>query len=162
MKDRIRQIQTQMNFSQVQFSSETGISTATLSGIYTGRTQPTNAIISRIHTRFPEISISWLMFGEGNMMEAEGNEQKQSEGAQYDLFASADLSAADQGLPVSGAVQQSQNEANGSQNNHPQRQQQVASPVTIVKEVVKNVDKPQRRITEIRVFFDDGTYETYG
>lgn len=162
MKDRIRQIQTQMNFSQVQFSSETGISTATLSGIYTGRTQPTNAIISRIHTRFPEISISWLMFGEGNMMEAEGNEQKKSEGAHYDLFASADLSAADQGLPMSGAVQQSQNEANGSQNNHPQRQQQVASPMTIVKEVVKNVDKPQRRITEIRVFFDDGTYETYG
>jgi hypothetical protein len=30
-----------------------------------------------------------------------------------------------------------------------------------VREVVKYLDKPQRRITEIRVFYDDGTYETF-
>ena len=31
----------------------------------------------------------------------------------------------------------------------------------VIREVVKYVDKPQRRITEIRIFFDDGTYETF-
>ena len=27
--------------------------------------------------------------------------------------------------------------------------------------VVKNIDKPQRKITEIRIFFDDQTWETF-
>ena len=31
----------------------------------------------------------------------------------------------------------------------------------IVRESVKYIDKPQRKITEIRVFYDDGTYETF-
>ena len=31
----------------------------------------------------------------------------------------------------------------------------------IVRETIKYLDKPQRKITEIRVFFDDGTYETF-
>ena len=33
--------------------------------------------------------------------------------------------------------------------------------VSVVREVVKYIDKPQRKITEIRVFFDDGTYEVF-
>jgi hypothetical protein len=31
-----------------------------------------------------------------------------------------------------------------------------------IREIVKYTDKPQRKITEIRIFFDDGTYETFG
>ena len=27
--------------------------------------------------------------------------------------------------------------------------------------IVKNIDKPQRKITEIRIFFDDQTWETF-
>ncbi len=31
----------------------------------------------------------------------------------------------------------------------------------IIRETVKYIDKPQRRITEIHVFYDDGTFETF-
>jgi hypothetical protein len=30
-----------------------------------------------------------------------------------------------------------------------------------VQYIEKYIDKPQRKITEIRIFFDDGTYETF-
>ena len=30
-----------------------------------------------------------------------------------------------------------------------------------VQEVVKYIDKPQRRITSITIFFDDGSFETF-
>ena len=33
--------------------------------------------------------------------------------------------------------------------------------IPVVREVVKYVDKPQRKITEIRIFFDDGTFEVF-
>ena len=31
----------------------------------------------------------------------------------------------------------------------------------IVREEIKYVEKPARKITEIRIFFDNGTYETF-
>jgi hypothetical protein len=46
--------------------------------------------------------------------------------------------------------------AEGNANNEPHE-----TAVSVVREVVKYIDKPQRKITEIRVFFDDGTYEVF-
>ena len=49
-----------------------------------------------------------------------------------------------------------------SSQNPVQNQSQQTLPVQpIVRETIKYLDKPQRKITEIRVFFDDGTYETF-
>lgn len=31
----------------------------------------------------------------------------------------------------------------------------------VVREVVKYIDKPKRKVTEVRIFFDDGTFETF-
>lgn len=43
-----------------------------------------------------------------------------------------------------------------------QNTEQPVPPIApVIHEVVKYIDKPQRKITEIRVFFDDGTYETF-
>ena len=36
-----------------------------------------------------------------------------------------------------------------------------STPKNIEQYVVKNIDKPQRKITEIRIFFDDQTWETF-
>ena len=36
-----------------------------------------------------------------------------------------------------------------------------ASPKEIVREEIKYIEKPARKITEIRIFFDNGTYETF-
>ena len=33
--------------------------------------------------------------------------------------------------------------------------------IPAVREVVKYIDKPQRRITSITIFFDDGSFETF-
>ena len=35
------------------------------------------------------------------------------------------------------------------------------SPKEIVREEIKYIEKPARKITEIRIFFDNGTYETF-
>ena len=34
-------------------------------------------------------------------------------------------------------------------------------PKEIVREEIKYIEKPARKITEIRIFFDNGTYETF-
>ena len=37
----------------------------------------------------------------------------------------------------------------------------VFTPKEIVREEIKYIEKPARKITEIRIFFDNGTYETF-
>jgi hypothetical protein len=35
------------------------------------------------------------------------------------------------------------------------------TPKEIVKQEIRYIEKPSRKITEIRIFFDDNTYETF-
>lgn len=140
MKDRIRQLQESKKMSQKDFAAQLCVAEATLSSVYTGRTRPTNNLVSAIHECFPEVSIPWLMFGEGEMVETPaqgtsadapqlaGQTSQQSAAMPQDLFSAA-------------------------QSMHPS--------ASVVHETVKYIDKPQRKITEIRVFYDDGTFETF-
>ena len=136
MKDRIYQLMKYQRMSQKEFAATLCIAEGTLSGIFTGRTRPTNNIVNAIHECFPHISINWLMFGEGEML-LDGASSKTPESAtgQSDLFSP-------ESTPSS--------EGNSAPTSVPQ-----------VHEVVKYIDKPQRKITEIRVFYDDGTFETF-
>ena len=136
MKDRIYQLMKYQGMSQKEFAATLCIAEGTLSGIFTGRTRPTNNIVNAIHECFPHISINWLMFGEGNMLLDEASSQAADAASeQSDLFTSATAPST---------------EVNST-----------PSPAPQIQEVVKYIDKPQRKITEIRVFYDDGTFETF-
>ena len=136
MKDRIYQLMKYQGMSQKEFAATLCVAEGTLSGIFTGRTRPTNNIVNAIHECFPHISINWLMFGEGDMLLDEGTSQaSDTASGQPDLFTGTTVPSS---------------EVNPT-----------PSPVPQIQEVVKYIDKPQRKITEIRVFYDDGTFETF-
>ncbi|MBQ7181010.1 MAG: helix-turn-helix domain-containing protein [Bacteroidaceae bacterium] len=145
MKDRIYQLMKQQGMSQKQFANELCVGEATLSSIFTGRTRPTTNIISNIHERFPEVSIPWLMFGEGDMYAGETV-------SEHLLTASSDVNDVSPAADMFSEMRS---------------QEPVSIPTSmpptmpLMRETIKYVDKPQRKITEIRVFFDDGTYETF-
>ena len=145
MKDRIYQLMKQQGMSQKQFANELCLGEATLSSIFTGRTRPTSATIAAIHERFPEVSIPWLMFGEGDMLAGETVKE---------------TPIADQSSPApsSEPIQDSLFPSSES----PAAPSASTPPQQILRETIKYIDKPQRKITEIRVFFDDGTYEIFG
>ncbi len=145
MKDRIYQLMKQQGMSQKQFANELCVGEATLSSIFTGRTRPTTNIISNIHERFPEVSIPWLMFGEGDMYAGETV-------SEHLLTTSSDVNDVPPAADLFSEMRS---------------QEPISTPTSVpptmplMRETIKYVDKPQRKITEIRVFFDDGTYETF-
>lgn len=130
--------------TQKEFANELCIAEGTLSSVFTGRTRPTNNFVYAIHERFPNVNISWLMFGEGDMFSSEDGDLGQP-AAQYasagsDMHSKADV-----------AVQQDMFST-------------PPNPAMIgqaMQGAVKYIEKPMRKITEIRVFYDDGTYETF-
>lgn len=170
MKDRIRQLMMDKGMSQKSFASELCIAEATLSGIFNGRTRPTNLTVSAIHERFPDVNISWLMFGEGEMYVSSLKEQSEGEehgdvsashGAGDDLFSLPHASAAMQNVngqvsDVNGAMSQGAQMVPGGVIGNG-----LSAVPPQVQYIERYVDRPQRKITEIRIFFDDGTYETF-
>ena len=157
MKDRIRQIMESQHMTQQVFADYIGQSPATLSSIFNGRTRPTLNIVEAIKKKIPNISTDWLMFGSGEMYQ--------------DIPQRADTTLPQSETGVEGSIQVQHPTLDFD---HPQQStsQNVISPYSnsngvkntrpeIVREEIKFVDKPQRKVIEIRVFYDDQTWDTF-
>ena len=186
--ERILEIIKVKHLNNVQFCNLTGVSSATLSHITSGRSNPTLTILRNIINGFPDLNPIWVYSGEGNMFKDTSNES--------DSFLDETQSEA---TPVSGAVappslteSSNANDSfvpNGSRGGRSlgslftsdtsggvdalkplarsaaEQTASMASLSDVVRETIAQVQPQQRRvrkITEIRIFFDDGTYESFG
>ncbi len=147
MKDRIRKVMESQHMTQQVFAEFIQIAPATLSSIFTGRTRPTLTIVEAIKNKIPNISTDWLLFGNGDMY-IDGEDADLSEKAQDD----------------SGRVTERMLDFDDQQPSpsvKPSSVSGVQFSYSDTKNIVKNFDKPQRKITEIRIFYDDQTWETF-
>lgn len=65
---RLKILMEKMGISNSQFADECKISRPTLSQLITGRNKKvSDVIISQIHAAYPNLSVLWLLFGEGEM-----------------------------------------------------------------------------------------------
>ena len=153
MKDRIRQIMDSQHMSQQVFADYLGVGAATLSSIFNGRTRPTLNIVEAVKKKIPNINTDWLMFGSGEMF----------------LPDNSTLFQSNEGGETPSLSQSPMLEFESSASPTPQNGPSTTPIINSVKSTrlemprdeVKVVDKPQRRITEIRVFYDDQTWETF-
>ena len=161
MKDRIKKIMELQHVTQQEFADKLNIAPATLSSIFTGRTRPTLAIVDAIKTRYPQISTDWLMFGKGNMLES-GVSGGDNVGSDSQVEAGClqvvddNMQAADNNVQV--------HESASRDNIQPAvvtEQPVCKSRETVAVEVKKCDTIRQRHISEIRIFYDDQTWETF-
>ena len=163
MKERILQIMRRENMTQQEFAKAIEVSPASLSNIFNGKTNPTNNHVSAIHRRFPDININWLMFGEGDMYATVSDETKDSvNGGESTIKSGAEKAPIDaSGEPMLFDISDPEQYAAWARMEDIKDVDDQNRQIPVVREVVKYVDKPQRKITEIRIFFDDNTYETF-
>ncbi len=133
--------------NQKEFSSATGIATATLSNIFNGRTSATLNHAKAIHTRFPDLRMEWLLFGEGDM------HVRKTEPSSH-LWAPTLF---DERLMPDTTPCVAEAPAQGT----PQPEVSRDLLVETVREAVRQIERPRRNVVEIRVFFDDGTYDVF-
>ena len=157
MKDRIRQIMESQHMTQQVFADYIGQSPATLSSIFNGRTRPTLNIVEAIKKKIPNISTDWLMFGSGDMYLLDQNPEN---GTQEMTDQGADGTPMNQNLMFdfeSSPTPTPQNGLSTTPNINSVRNTRL----DLEHKEVKTIDKPARCITEIRVFYDDQTWETF-
>ena len=148
------------HMTQQVFADYIGQSPATLSSIFNGRTRPTLNIVEAIKKKIPNISTDWLMFGSGSMYlpepgasnhDDEGDNTTSSQLFNASPSQSQMLMFDDIPSPTPQNAVQQPMQTNSVRNTRPE----------IARTEVKYVDKPQRRVKEIRVFYDDQTWETF-
>ena len=146
--------------TQQVFADFIGLAPATLSSIYNERTRPTLSVVEAIKKKIPNISTDWLMFGSGDMYVASSASPAPADS----LFP-----AEEGGVNGGQFVQNPMLDFDQSQSPTPQQGTQApysfnsvkSTPSNIERTEVKIIDKPQRKVKEIRVFYDDQTWETF-
>ncbi|MBF1528710.1 MAG: helix-turn-helix transcriptional regulator [Prevotella salivae] len=150
MKDRIKMIMESQHMTQQTFAQFIQISPASLSSIFTGRTKPTLAIAEAIKSKLPTLSTDWLLFGSGPMyMTGKSDSESTTENTPstpQELM--VDFEEASNVVTTPPANQSNSQGVDLTRNNNHNI-------------ITKIIDNKQRKIVEIRVFYDDSTWETF-
>ena len=149
MKDRIAKIMQKEEMTAGQFAEKIGLSPSSLSHILNGRNNPSLDVIMKIHKACNYVNLPWLIYGEGEM-------EGQPEVPKSDNVGISGVSLFDEStfFAPEGTDERENRKEIASKS-------PVYTPKEIVREEIKYIEKPARKITEIRIFFDNGTYETF-
>ena len=80
---RLKLLITDLGINSSVFADTCGISRATLSQLLTGRNKKINDIlISQIHKAYPNLSIMWLLFNEGDMWSKSSHQDNTSDSSE--------------------------------------------------------------------------------
>ena len=146
MKDRIIEIMNYLQMKPSSFATATNIKLATLSQIINGRNNPSLEVVSKIRTTFPFLSYDWIISGEGNMCKEEPTlpfaENEHSKMDENPLFSSERTDDAE--YRKENGLNQAKNQCKYSD-----------------IEEIRYIERPAKKIKEIKIFFDDDTYETF-
>ena len=142
--------------TQQVFADYIGLAPATLSSIFNGRTRPTLNVVEALKRKIPNINFDWLMLGVGPMYIDQSINEAAAESADdhqeprprienpmldFDQSPSPTPQSAPQRVTFVNSVRNTRQETE--------------------REDLKIIDKPQRKVIEIRVFYDDQTWDTF-
>lgn len=163
---RIKTFLTQNGIAYSIFADKCEIPRPTLSQLLNGRNKKvSNEIIDKIHVAYPELSIMWLMFGEGAMIAEIGKNETTPFDSQVDeneiFFDENSFSGNDANLT------NDENPARLSATSASEGGNQMAE---MLKSLSKNFNKAggkqegnsaARRIVNIMVFYSDNSFESF-
>ena len=149
--------------TQQEFSQFLEMSPASLSSIFTGRTNPTLNVVESIKKKFENINLEWLMFGNGSMF----NVQEGTDEIDLNDNSAGSSDVMPDNKNMDNPITESQYRNNMRCDN---------ARMTVGRDSVQNVsgitnndmitgmkcfNNNRRKIKEIRVFYDDQTYESF-
>lgn len=156
MKDRIKQIMESQHMTQQIFADFIGIAPATLSGIFTERTKPTLNTVEAIKRKLPLLSTDWLMFGKGPMFVDSGVADEtiaSTPSPKVEQMVTEATLDFGQSIPTSSpqVIVRTTPSMPGTKSTR----------MEMDMEKMNSSERNQRKVTEIRVFYDDQTWESF-
>lgn len=173
--ERLKTFIESKGLSYSQFADSCGIPRPSLSQLLTGRNKKVNdVLIGQIHKTFPELSIIWLLFGEGNMDSAsrtDGDEEKNEVsdfGSDAFSYPGSDSQESNKILfsSRSSAVNEisKENALKSPQSAYQLNDVQIDIMKNKIKELQGQIEKMRknpRKAVQITVYYEDNTFETF-
>lgn len=154
---RLKSIIEALGLSDSQFADRCSITRPTLSLLLSGKNKKISDImLSQIHDAFPNVSILWLLFGEGEMFKKDDNNEKSSSNLNEDpFFKNRDTDDKEELNLVNvkqleNIIQDVINKTFTSSFNNLERIIQKSQEISL-----------QRKVSKITVYYDDSTFETF-
>ncbi|MBO5443957.1 MAG: hypothetical protein J5995_01225 [Muribaculaceae bacterium] len=154
--------------STTQFADSCEIPRPSFSQLLSGRNQKvSDVIIRKIHSVYPELSVSWLLFSEGEMKisQHEDAPEMDSSVSDSDPIAKNDGHISENPNIGKGNVENSNlrgltpNDfnANTITNQHVEDSKKIIE----LQSQIENLQKNPRKVVQITVYYDDSTFETF-
>ena len=136
------------------------------SQLLSGRNQKvSDVLIQKIHKAFPDLSVIWLMFGEGSMLNSEnkstegGNEEEPSKPSE--MHSEIPETRINGQLPPGYSNVNSLTQTQNAPNNNIIQQLEENKKILELQLQIEKLKANPRRVTKITVFYDDLTYESF-
>lgn len=178
--DRLKSFIEHKGLSYSQFADTCGIPRPSLSQLLTGRNKKiSDILVGQIHNMFPELSIVWLLFGEGSMENWRDLEERQQDRRrdidnlpefEEGLFA-IDNQRKSESKKIVFSNSRTGNNENKKENpliSYPESSQaadlkieKLQSKIKELQGQIENLRKNPRKVSHITVYYDDSTFETF-
>ena len=175
MRERIKEIIEREGMGQSQFADFIGVNRPTLSHILAGRNNPSMEVVMKIHQKFPKINLLWLLDGMGSY-EADAMPDYPNSTLIEEQVAYSDNMVHEQQSLASSQLQSHiyqgelfaenavfASESTGAVKNRKEMPLQTPQKTPYLSDTQLECARKslQRKIVEIKIFFNDGTYETF-
>ncbi|MCH5241669.1 MAG: helix-turn-helix transcriptional regulator [Muribaculaceae bacterium] len=154
---RLKTLIEALGLSDSQFADKCEISRSTLSLILSGKNKKiSDVMLSQIHSAFPEVSILWILFGEGDKFSKEENQSNINQNIAENSIFQDNSSQLDEQLNLV-SLNQLENIIKDIVNksfNHT---------ISTLENLVLKTSEPSslRKVSKITVYYGDSTFETF-
>ena len=167
---RLKLFMDSIGVQSSQFADSCEIPRPSFSQLLSGRNQKvSDVLIKKIHSAYPELSILWLMFGEGNMVS--GSEESKEVSSSVEPKKSSEGSPQiESRLPENPTEDQDNalysnlrglTTIDKQSNNTIYQQLEENKKIIELQMQIEKLQKNPRRVTQITVYYDDSTFETF-
>lgn len=154
---RLKEIIDKLGLSDSQFADKCGISRPTLSLLLSGKNKKiSDVMLSQIHRAFPEVSILWLLFGEGEIFPKSNSEEEirneNSENSVLSHNPTVNLENSNL-IDLNQLNEVIQNAVNKG----------LETALGDLKLLLKKIEEPTnpRKVASVTVYYDDSTFEIF-
>lgn len=165
---RLKLFMDSIGIASSQFADSCEIPRPSFSQLLSGRNQKvSDVLIKKIHSVYPQLSIMWLMFGEGDMLEKKNQDSSEDnskdENAAENQKNPRDISE----RPTNEPTKTGYSNLKGLTFIEEQAQNSIFQHLEDNKKIlelqmqIESLQKNLRRVAQITVYYDDSTFETF-
>lgn len=169
---RLKVFMDSQGLTNSQFADTCGIPRPSLSQLLSGRNKKiSDVLVGQIHAAYPDLSILWLMFGEGDMLVSPStvtpsDNIDSTDGNIVPVFGGS-LFDEDVKLSTGPAETVAKAKENGLETVKNTYQQVVNKNIETDKEIrrlqleIEKLKNNPRKVSQITIYYDDSTFETF-